>query len=166
MRLGGQLLREEMGPARADPLVESIAAGLAREKKDELLLFAMTSFKPLDLESQARPMRARLAGDPAVVVLDEIVTCALAWRRDLTDEERGHRKGAIVERLVEKLLAERIPASKVLVEFRVEFTDGQLTTPIDVLGVCGMRDWEAIECKAGVSLGETAELSWRAKAGR
>lgn len=152
-----------MEPARADPYVESIAASLARAKKDELLLFAMTSFKPLDLESQARPVRARLAGDPTVGVVDEIIAGASVWRRDLSEDERGHRKGAIIERLVQKLLAERIPAADVYIEYRVEFSDGQVTTPIDVLGTCGVRDWEAIECKAGLSMGDTAELSWTAK---
>ncbi len=164
MRLGGQLLRHEMADARADPLVEKVATGIARQKRVDILVFAMTGFvRIVDFETLEIPLRERFATSPAdIEVIDAIASALGTWRADLGAEEQGRRKGAIVERLVANLLAERDPPVEVHPETRVQFTSGEETAPIDVLGVCGARDWEALECKAGAGIpdGQAAEIGY------
>jgi hypothetical protein len=164
MILGGQLLREEMKAARGDPEVETVALGLATRRDEDLLIFAMTVFRASDIETLAKATRERHQGSvDDIALIDSIASAATGWRATLDAAEQGCRKGAIIERLVEKLLGQRFGTGTVQVETRVIFTSGETTTPIDVLANPGVRDWEAIECKASftISSDTAAELGFQ-----
>ena len=74
------------------------------------------------------------------------------WKAELDRVELGKRKGAVVESLVEMLLVDRLTRPNVTAETRVEFTSGERTSPVDVLGTPPSDVWESYEVKAGFTI--------------
>jgi hypothetical protein len=166
MELGGEIHWTDRTEAHADTRVGQIAEAIHQSRQFErILLYAVTALtyraRPDSFLSQKK--RGLGAVDLAAATLvDQIGS---EWRRDLDDKKFGHRRGAVIERLVVLLVCSRMPASHVHEERKVKLSNGEATAPFDVLAAPAGTTWEGIECKAGIALdaNQSADLCWAAR---
>lgn len=165
MRVGGPGAYWGTGfrAALADHGVANAVAHLVAAKDPRVLNYAMYATSNISFDAQIGMLQSQLRGISlaAVNAIDPIVS---GWRTSLGRQDLDYRKGAIVQKLVERLLASRPGGMSVHPERRLVLSTGPQTSGLDVLAVPPNGAWEAHECKAsyGLTFQQERELTWMA----
>jgi hypothetical protein len=166
MELGGEIRWHDRVEAHSDARVAQVAEAIHKSRQFErLLLYAVTAltYSPRPLSFLSQKKKGLGPNDMAAATLIDQI--GGDWRKDLDGIKFGHRRGAVIERLVVLLLCSRMPASDVHEERKVKLSNGEVTAPFDVLAAPAGTTWEGIECKAGIALdaNQSADLCWAAR---
>jgi hypothetical protein len=148
MRLGTcEVPAGTMATAHADPLTGQLASLLVTE--GELILFdyvhaALLEGASPDSVFGGYANRVHPLLVPALRIARDI---AKHWKTTLGESEIGHRKGAVLEKIVAELLSRRVAADEIRGECRVEWMDGTESYLFDILSTPSSGRWESFECK-------------------
>ena len=125
MKLGGQLLPEQMDDARRDPVVAELGALLFEANSAQLLLFAMRALTSVPSAREYERLRETLPNGQRAG-LDRILDAAEQWKQLLDKDAVARRKGALLQHLVQLLVTARLGDGSVHPETRVELVKSQL----------------------------------------
>lgn len=166
MRVGGPGADWGAGfkTALVDAGVSTVASHLHAARDQRVLDYAMFATSPIRHDYQVGMLQGRLRGT-ALAAVNAIDPIARAWRTTLGKKDLGYRKGAIIQKLVERLIGNRPGGITVYPERRLILSTGDTTSGLDVLAVPATGAWEAHECKASYDLTwqQEKELTWMAR---
>jgi hypothetical protein len=165
MRVGGRSAdwgNAGMRAALEDPEVGAVAAQLHAARDILVLDYTMYALAQVSTDKMLPALRTTLRG-ASLAAATTIAPIAANWRSTLAADDLAYRKGAVIQRLVERLLKDR--PMTVHPERRIVFSNGERTVGMDVIGVPPKGPWEAHECKAGSFLPniQAKELTWMAR---